>query len=29
MKDAGILVSESPAKVGALMFEAMKKAGKI
>jgi succinyl-CoA synthetase alpha subunit len=28
LKDAGVLVSESPAKLGTLMLEAMKKAGK-
>jgi len=28
LKDAGVLVSESPAKLGILMLEAMKKAGK-
>jgi len=29
MKDAGIRVSSSPAQLGALMFEEMKKAGKV
>jgi succinyl-CoA synthetase alpha subunit len=29
MKDAGVLVSDSPAKVGELMYQAMKDAGKL